>query len=99
MPQEEFDAWYEGEAEAQAAGRSDEFGAETYAAACAKCHGLGGDGDIGPKLAGNQLLADAEAIEKVVREGRGTMPPVGKDWEERQMTALTEYLEKGELGG
>ena len=97
MPQEEFDAWYEGEAEAQAAGRSDEFGAETYAAACAKCHGLGGDGDIGPGLRGNALANDPEAIEEVVRNGRGAMPPIGRDWSDRQLDALTEYLQE-ELG-
>lgn len=98
MPRDEFETWLEEEAEAQEAGTSD-LGAQTYLGACATCHGLAGEGDIGPKLAGNALLADPEAIEQVVRNGRGSMPPVGKDWEERQMTALTEYLEKGELGG
>ena len=98
MPRDEFERWLEDEAEAQEAGTSD-LGRETFAGACAKCHGLAGAGDIGPPLAGNQLLADAEAVEQVVREGRGKMPPVGRDWGERQMSALTRYLEAELLGG
>ena len=97
MPREEFDAWLEEEAAAQEEGTSS-LGEETYAGACAKCHGLAGQGDIGPRLTGNQLLGDAEAVEQVVRNGRNQMPPVGKDWEERQMEALTDYLEE-ELRG
>ncbi len=97
IPREEFEAWLEEEAAAQEAGTSD-LGEETYAGACAKCHGLGGEGDIGPQLAGNGLLQNAESVEEVVRNGRGLMPPVGKDWGERQMSALTDYLAEG-LGG
>ena len=69
------------------------------AASCAKCHGLAGEGDIGPRLAGNQLLDDPAALEQLIRNGRNQMPPVGRDWEERQMKALTDYLGEGELGG
>ncbi len=98
LPREEFDAWLEAEAQAQEAGTSD-LGAETYAGACAKCHGLAGEGDIGPTLAGNGLLGNPEALALVVRNGRGEMPPVGKDWEDRQMDALTTFLKDGGLDG
>ena len=98
MPREEFESWLEEEARAQEAGSSD-LGEQTYAGACAKCHGLGGEGDIGPQLRGNSLLDDPDAIEEVVRNGRGEMPPIGKDWEDRQMDALTEYLKEELLGG
>ena len=98
MPREEFDEWLEAEAEAQEAGTSD-LGEETFRGACAKCHGLAGEGDIGPTLAGNQLLEDREAVEQVVRNGRDEMPPVGKDWDDRQLEALTDYLEEELLGG
>jgi len=98
MPREEFEAWLDEEAQAQEAGTSS-LGAETYAGACAKCHGPEGEGDIGPRLRGNPLLADANAVEKVVRDGRRKMPPIGTDWEARQMDALTEYLEEELLGG
>lgn len=98
MPREEFERWLEQEARAQENGTS-RLGEETYAAACAKCHALGGEGDIGPPLRGNALVADADAVEQVVRRGRGQMPPVGPDWTERQMDALTDYLEEELAGG
>ena len=98
LPREEFESWLADEAEAQEAGTSD-LGRETFLGACAKCHGLSGEGDIGPALAGNALLANAEGVEEIVRNGRNAMPPVGKDWGERQMRALTDFLAGGELGG
>ena len=98
MPREEFEEWLEDEADAQEDGTSD-LGEETFAGACAKCHGPEGEGDIGPTLKGNGLLADEEAVEEVVRLGRGEMPPVGGDWQDVQMDALTEYLREVVLGG
>jgi cytochrome c oxidase subunit II len=98
MPRQEFDTWLADEADAQEAGTS-KLGEETFRGACSKCHGLAGEGDIGPKLAGNGLLADPAAVEQVVRNGRNQMPPVGKDWTERQMKALTDYLEQELRGG
>jgi mono/diheme cytochrome c family protein len=98
MPRAEFEAWLDEEGQAQEDGTST-LGEETFRGACAKCHGLSGEGDIGPRLAGNQLLGDRGAVERVVREGLQRMPPVGADWEERQMNALLDYLEEGELGG
>jgi cytochrome c oxidase subunit II len=97
VPREEFEAWLEEEGQAQQDGTSD-LGEQTFAGACAKCHGAEGEGDIGPQLQGNGLLNDADAVEEVVRNGRGEMPPVGKDWTERQMDALTGYLDE-DLGG
>ena len=52
-----------------------------------------------PALRANQLLDDDAAIDEVVRNGRGEMPPVGKDWTERQMDALIEYLDEELLSG
>ena len=69
MPREEFEQWLEDEAEAQESGDST-LGEETYKGACAKCHGLAGEGDIGRQLRGNQLLADPAAVERIVRNGR-----------------------------
>jgi len=98
LPRAEFEAWLEEEGRDQEAGTSS-LGEETFAGACAKCHGLAGEGDIGPALANNQLLDDPEAIEQVVREGRGAMPPIGTDWTDRQMDALTDFLKEGGLNG
>ena len=98
LPRAEFEAWLEEEARDQEAGTSN-LGEETFAGACAKCHGLAGEGDIGPALANNQLLDDPAGVERVVREGRGLMPPVGGDWTDRQMAALTDFLKEGGLDG
>ena len=104
MPAAEFEDWLAAEARAQEAGTSN-LGAETFAGACAKCHGLAGQGDIGRRLQGNKVLSNAKTIEQIVRNGlpprpgRLGMPPVGKDWEERQLTALTAYLQKEFLNG
>jgi cytochrome c oxidase subunit 2 len=98
MPRDEFEAWLDAEERGQAAGNS-KLGVETFTGACAKCHGLAGEGDIGPRLQGNPLLDDPAAVEQVVRNGRGAMPPIGKDWEDRQMDALTTFLKENVLGG
>lgn len=98
IPRDEFDSWVEDEGRAQEAGTST-LGEETFEGVCEKCHGLAGEGDIGPRLRGNQLLSDTEAVEDVVRNGLRTMPAVGPDWDQRQMRALTDYLEDEVLGG
>lgn len=96
LPAEEFDAWLEDEAAAQQAGTSD-LGEQTYLGACAKCHGEEGEGDIGPAIAGSSLFEQREGIEELIRNGRAKMPAVGKDWSDRQMDELIEYLRE-ELG-
>ena len=98
MPREEFEQWLDAEAEAQENGDS-KLGQETFAGACAKCHGPEGEGDIGPRLRGNGILEEDAALERIVREGRGEMPPVGRDWQDRQLEALTEYLQEELAGG
>jgi cytochrome c oxidase subunit II len=98
LPRDEFEAWLEDEGRAQEAGTST-LGEDTFTGVCAKCHGLAGEGDIGPRLQGNQLLGNDAAIENVIRNGIRTMPPVGKDWDERQLRAVTAYLKDEVLGG
>jgi mono/diheme cytochrome c family protein len=93
LPQATFNTWLA--TRARGAG----LGEETYNGVCAKCHGLQGQGDIGPKLAGNGLLNDAAGIERLLRNGKNTMPPVGKDWGDTQMKAITDYLAKEIVGG
>jgi cytochrome c oxidase subunit II len=97
LPADEFDRWLEEQARAQETGEG-ELGQATFAGACANCHGVGGEGLIGPALAGNPILEQREALEEVVRNGRGEMPAVGEGWSETQMDALFRYLRE-ELGG
>ena len=94
VPKPEFDAWLEREAAAQQAGTS-KLGEQTYAGACAKCHGLAGEGGIGPKLDGSAGRLDPAGIEKVVREGNANaMPAVGAGWTDTQVNALTGYVKE-----
>jgi cytochrome c oxidase subunit 2 len=97
VPAAEFDSWLEREAQAQETGESD-LGAQTFEGVCAKCHGLRGEGLIAPALAGNPILDQADALEDVVRNGRGEMPAVGRNWDDRQFDALVRYMRE-ELGG
>jgi cytochrome c oxidase subunit 2 len=91
---DEFDAWLAERAAQQAAGTSP-LGEELWEGACAKCHGLDGEGGHGPQVAGSQLINDPAAIEKLLRQGgRRLMPPVGRDWSDDEISAITDYLEQ-----
>ena len=98
LPEDEFDAWLEERRAAQTAGTS-ELGEELWSGVCAKCHGPEGEGGVGRSIAGSAVLSDAEAIEDIVRNGRGEMPAVGSGWSEEQMKALTDYLQESPPGG
>jgi len=92
---DEFDRWVAGRAAAQQteAGRM-ALGKEIFEGACATCHGLHGEGFIGPALAGNSLVAQASNVERVVHEGVNTMPSVGEGWSDAELKALVDYLAK-----
>jgi cytochrome c oxidase subunit 2 len=77
---------------------SSAVGKEIFTGTCAKCHGLAGQGDIGPKIAGSALLAQPQALEALLRQGGKKMPAVGKLWSDDQMKAALAYL-KGRFGG
>ena len=98
VSEDEFDAWIAEREAAQAQGTS-ELGEELWAGVCAKCHGPEGEGGIGRRIGGTAVLSDAEAIEDIVRNGRGEMPPVGAGWSDEQMEALTDYLEESPPSG
>ena len=98
MPADEFDAWLEQSRQQQDAGTGP-LGEEMWEATCAKCHGPSGEGDYGPKIAGTALVANPEAVEGVIRNGFGRMPPVGRDWNDNEMTAITTYLKENVGGG
>ena len=86
MAADEFERWVE-----ERAGDTAQLGEEEFNGVCAKCHRLGDEKRlIGPSLTAAQLQ-DAEALEEIVRNGRGEMPAVGRGWTDEQMRALTEY--------
>jgi cytochrome c oxidase subunit 2 len=83
---EEYDSWVE-----EAAEDDEALGEAIFNGVCAKCHFAAPE--YAPNIAGNPTLGDAEAIEDIVTNGRGRMPAVGRDWTERELDALTEYLQ------
>jgi len=90
LPVEEYEAWVRQRGRAQEAQQA--LGKETFVGVCAKCHGLAGQGDIGPNISQSALFGDREGITNVIRNGTGTMPAVGHDWDKTQLAATIAYL-------
>ncbi|MFO0707788.1 MAG: cytochrome c [Nitrospira sp.] len=63
-----------------------------YEASCVVCHGQNATGGIGPKLAGNAVLANEQAFWKVVSEGRHVMPPLKGAITEQQLADIHAWL-------
>jgi cytochrome c oxidase subunit 2 len=89
MQPEAYDHWIQERAHSPS-----EVGRETFQGVCAACHGLSGQGDIGPAIAQSPLLADREALTVLLRHGRNRMPAVGKTWSDGQLKAFLDYLKK-----
>jgi cytochrome c oxidase subunit 2 len=102
MPRSDFTAWLEQRRTDQTAGTA-ELGKETFEGVCAKCHGLAGEGGIGPRIAGSPTLANPQSLETLVRNGRtgpqGVMPAVGSEWSDQQITSLANYLKENPPSG
>jgi cytochrome c oxidase subunit II len=94
VPPGEFDSWVS----AQLRPGSD-LGQQTFAGACAPCHGLSGEGVIGPPLQGNATLADRRLLVQLLQNGKNAMPPVGRGWDVRQTAALVRYVQQEFAGG
>src|SRR5919204_4564388 len=94
MPPDEYDAWVQRRLQSPS-----EVGRETFQGVCATCHGLSGQGDIGPAIAQSPLLSDRNAMTLLLRNGRNKMPAVGKTWNDAQLKALLGYLKKRVGGG
>ena len=93
-----FDAWLEQQRDAQNA-PSAELGREEWTGVCAKCHGLAGEGGIGPRIAGTPTLTDPDALANLVRNGKGQMPAVGAGWTNEQVESLALYLKENPPSG
>lgn len=78
----------------------DASGEEIYAQLCARCHGAGLDGGVGPALGpGSPSASETEEyIEFTVANGRGRMPSFSSSLEEAQLDRLVAYVraEQGE---
>ncbi len=63
--------------------------------ACGPCHGLSGEGLIGPPLEGNATLADPQLLEQLLENGKNAMPPVGARLEpSASSTALIRHVRR-----
>jgi mono/diheme cytochrome c family protein len=71
----------------------------TFEGACAPCHGMQGEGIIGPPLKGNATLANPKQLAALLANGKGKMPPVGKDWTPHELPSLVTYLRKEFVSG
>lgn len=96
LSQDDYRAWVEKAAADQESGGG--LGKATWEAACAKCHGLAGQGDVGPAIAGNGTLSNLEGLRTLLLNGQNTpqfesyMPPVAVGWPDRQFQALLDYI-------
>lgn len=90
VPRSQYDAFIAKRA-ANASGPG--LGQEEWVGACMKCHRLD-HAYIGPALGGNSLLGDRKGIETLLREGRGNMPAVGKNWTGAQIDALVSWTKQ-----
>jgi cytochrome c oxidase subunit 2 len=90
VPRAQYDQFIE-RRKANAAGVA--LGHEEWVGVCLKCHRLD-HAYIGPPLAGNSLLADPKGMEILLREGRGQMPAVGKNWTRAQVDALIAWTKR-----
>ena len=82
----EYTAWL--------ASAASDLGRSEWAGACAKCHGLQGEGGYGPKVSNNALLTQAQGLEQLIRNGRNRMPPVARGWSDEQVRSLIAYLKQ-----
>jgi cytochrome c oxidase subunit 2 len=99
----EYDEWlaFAGGQDESAAARL-ALGRDSWDRVCAKCHGIAGEGDIGPPIAQSGTLVNEEALRTLLEEGQdrpnfeGYMPPVGRGWPDYQVQALIEYVRSNE---
>jgi cytochrome c oxidase subunit 2 len=78
---------------------SQDIGHMTFLGACAPCHGMKGQGIIGPSLEGNATLADHQKLKQLLETGKGKMPPVGEGWSPKELASLEAYLKQEFAGG
>ena len=80
-------------------GTNKAVGKEAFDGVCATCHGSLGQGDYGPPLRGNAVVADPKALEQLLRNGKNKMPAVGATWNRQTIDSATAYLKERFGGG
>ncbi|HBM23170.1 MAG TPA: cytochrome c oxidase subunit II [Alcanivorax sp.] len=104
VSQEEFKTWL-AEKKEEAAAAPDltpfadldeamELGEQTYAGACAVCHGNNGEGGVGVAFAGSDFATNEEHLDEhidVLINGRAAMPAFGAQLSPREIAAVVTY--------
>lgn len=67
-------------------------GAALYQQNCLPCHGEAGGGGVGPKLARNPILTQADRFRTTVSQGRGAMPPWGAVLRAQEIADIRAWL-------
>jgi cytochrome c oxidase subunit 2 len=75
------------------------LGGQEWRGVCAQCHGMTGTGAYGPNIQSNSVLVQASALRKILFNGQNVlkplasyMPPVGRGWTDKQISALMTYI-------
>ena len=76
-----------------------DLGRNEFQGVCATCHGMEGQGGYGPNLSHNPILTQPAALDAIVTQGRGNMPPVGNTWTAEQLKALNDVRQQEHLQG
>ena len=90
VPRAQYDQFI---AQRKANASGTQLGQEEWTGVCQKCHMLD-HAYVGPALRGNALLGDRKGIETLLRNGRGNMPAVGKNWSGAQIDALISWTKQ-----
>jgi mono/diheme cytochrome c family protein len=85
LPEREFRRWLQ----ANRPAKQSKLGATLWSGVCAKCHGAAPE--FAPDLRGNPLLADERSVRRIVTQGFGRMPPVGRGWTKAELDALVRF--------
>lgn len=85
----------QGEREASAAPtrtQQERSGREVFAEACATCHGVAGQGRIGPSLVGNENLDRSDYVLALILRGGNGMPPFQHRLSENEITSVASFV-------
>jgi cytochrome c oxidase subunit 2 len=89
----DFDTWVTAQVKDGA-----DLGKQTFEGACGPCHGMNGEGLVGPPLKGNSTLANRKLLLQLLENGKNAMPSVGRGWNQRQLDALVAYVQGKDFG-
>lgn len=68
------------------------LGEPIYVRRCQECHGAKGGGFVGPKLSGNERLANPEFVIRQITNGSADMPAFGKRLTPEELLAVGTYV-------